>query len=80
MDGAVAATRGKTVARSRATRSGDMAALVEALLDQDGSVTSSSLAKLAGVSVRTAQRRIKKLVESGVLAADEVDGRSYRRR
>ena len=56
-----------------------MAALIAALLDQDGVVTSSSLAKLAGVSVRTAQRHIKKLVESGMLAPDEEGGRLYRR-
>ena len=67
-----------TSPRVRAS-SGDMAALIAALLDQDGVVTSSSLAKLAGVSVRTAQRHIKKLVESGMLTSDEEDGRLYRR-
>lgn len=58
--------------------SGSAVALARALLERDGFVTSASLASLTGVSVRTAQRYIKRLVEAGELVADRQDGRLYR--
>ena len=41
------------------------------IVERDGYVTSASLAAAAGVTSRTAQRYIKKLVEDGTLAPSE---------
>lgn len=51
-----------------------------AIVDQDGYVTSARLAELAGVTTRTAQRRIRRLVEGGQLMLDEkIAAHAYRR-
>lgn len=54
------------------TRGADSArVLALSIVERDGYVTSASLAAAAGVTPRTAQRYIKKLVESGTLAPSE---------
>lgn len=54
------------------TRGADSArVLALSIVERDGYVTSASLAAAAGVTSRTAQRYIKKLVEDGTLAPSE---------
>lgn len=58
---------------------GDLGAitLVSSIVARDGFVTSSSLAKAAGVTTRTAQRRIRHLVEAGRLVESSARAHSY---
>ena len=60
------------------TRGADSArVLALSIVERDGYVTSASLAAAAGVTSRTAQRHIKKLVEDGTLAPSENMKHSY---
>ena len=62
------------------TRGADSArVLALSIVERDGYVTSASLAAAAGVTSRTAQRYIKKLVEDGMLAPSENMKHGYAR-
>ena len=52
-------------------------ALVASIIERDGSLTTSELAKASDVSIRTAQRWIRSLRESGRLDASASDPRRY---
>ena len=61
------------------TRGADSArVLALSIVDRDGYVTSASLAAAAGVTSRTAQRYIKKLVADGSLAPSKAVKHGYR--
>ncbi len=51
--------------------------LVASIIERDGSLVASELAKVGGVSVRTAQRWIRRLTEGGKLKASARDPHRY---
>ena len=51
--------------------------LVASIIERDGSLAASELAKAGGVSVRTAQRWIRRLAEGGKLKASARDPHRY---
>ena len=51
--------------------------LAASIIERDGSLTAAELAKAGGVSVRTAQRWIRRLAEEGKLDASERDPHRY---
>lgn len=52
-------------------------ALTSSIIERDGSLSTSELAKAGDVSVRTAQRWVKTLLESGKLKASVSDAKRY---
>ena len=52
--------------------------LVASIIERDGSLAASELAKAGGVSVRTAQRRIRRMAEGGELEVSARDPPSVR--
>ena len=56
---------------------GTVLTLVESIIERAGPLSASELARVGDVSVRTGQRWIRPLLESGVLGASADDARRY---